>query len=303
MLTHWRQGPVAGLRPWQRRAYTVIFLSDTPAGRRFDVALIVTILLGVVLAMLDSLDGIVGQAERSLQGLEWLVTVLFTLEYGWRLACVRRPSRYVLSFWGLVDLAALLPGYLSLLFPGAIFLSAIRILRILRIFQVLNLAGYLGAEWHLVSTLWHSRQRILVFLLSLSTLICLMGTLIFVIEGPEHGFTSIPTGMYWAVITVTTVGYGDLVPQSVLGKALASLVMLLGYAIIAVPSGLVTAKVVGQQLNDQRRCTGCGHLGHAADARFCRQCGTVLPAQGGRRASDKSDSQLADRIKHDGEVK
>ncbi|GAA4497338.1 ion transporter [Pseudaeromonas paramecii] len=298
MLKHGHTGPEAGPRPWQQRAYTIIFLSDTPAGRGFDVALIGTILLGVVLAVLDSFDGIVGPLEQGLQGLEWLVTGLFTLEYGWRLACVRRPSRYVLSFWGLVDLAALLPGYLALLFPGAIFLSAIRILRILRIFQVLNLAGYLGAEWHLVSTLWHSRQRILVFLLSLSTLICLMGTLIFVIEGPEHGFTSIPTGMYWAVITVTTVGYGDLVPHSVLGKLLACLVMLVGYAIIAVPSGLVTAKVVGQQLNDQRRCGGCGHQGHAADARFCRRCGSALPLPQGRRASDRAASHSADQETH-----
>ena len=263
---------------WRRRLYAVVFESDTPTGRAFDVVLITAILASVLTVMLESVAHIRAQHGPLLSALEWGFTLLFTAEYAARLASVRRPAWYAASFFGVVDLLAIVPTYLSLLFPGAQALLVVRVLRVLRIFRVLKLTAYLRESRVLGDALWAGRRKIGVFLLGVVTLLVVIGSLMYLIEGEENGFADIPTSIYWAVVTVTTVGYGDIAPKTPAGRALAAVAMIIGYSIIAVPTGIVTAELAraGRGRRPAPDCPGCGAADHDADARFCRRCGAAL---------------------------
>ena len=264
---------------WREDLYRVIFEADTPAGKAFDVALIVVILLSVVVVLLDSIKDVHDGLGEALYLAEWAFTLAFTVEYILRLACVKRPLRYAASFYGVIDLFAVLPTYLSLLFPGSQYLLVIRVLRVLRVFRVLKLARYLQEARVLGEALIASRRKIIVFLSTVVTLVVIFGCFIYLIEGEENGFTSIPVSIYWAIVTMTTVGYGDISPKTPLGQALASFVMILGYSIIAVPTGIVTAELTSVQsrkINEPRVCPDCLAEGHDHDARHCKYCGEVL---------------------------
>ena len=264
--------------PWRARLHEIIFEADTPAGQYFDIALIVCILLSTLCVMLDSVRDIRAAYSGTLNALEWVFTLLFTVEYGLRLACVQRPLRYAISFYGLVDLLSILPTYLSLLIAGAHYLLVIRILRILRIFRVLKLVTYVGEARLLIRALRASRRKIGVFLFAVITLVVILGSLMYVIEGEVNGFTSIPRSIYWAIVTLTTVGYGDIAPRTDLGQLLAAFVMILGYAIIAVPTGIVTVEManVFRQSTNTRACPACAAEGHDDDAVYCKFCGSPL---------------------------
>ena len=260
------------------RLRRIVFGTDSRAGQAFDEILIVAILVSVVAVMLDSVQSIHERYGAALYVVEWAFTVLFTLEYLLRLWVSDRPLRYARSFYGLVDLAAVLPTYLSLLIPGAHYLLSIRLLRALRIFRVLRLFGFMREANFLVDALVQGRRKIGVFLFTVLILMVIFGTLMYVVEGPENGFTSIPVSIYWAIVTITTVGYGDISPVTGLGRAIAAVAMLTGYAIIAVPTGIVTAEMTAliQRERHRRACAQCGLREHEADAHFCRRCGTAL---------------------------
>ena len=261
------------------RLHEIVFEADTPAGKAFDVLLIVSILSSVVVVMLDSVATIQARAGAWLTRLEWTFTVLFTIEYLVRLASVRRPVKYALSFFGVIDLPAIIPTYLSLIIAGAQSLLVIRILRLLRVFRVFKLAYYLSEARVLTTAMQASRAKITVFLTLVMSIAVVMGALLYLIEGEASGFTSIPRGMYWAVVTMTTVGYGDIAPDTVLGQIAASALMVLGYAIIAVPTGIVSAALVqaaAHQPVSTQACPSCSAEGHDDDAVYCKYCGEPL---------------------------
>jgi voltage-gated potassium channel len=262
---------------WRSRLHEVIFEADTPPGKAFDVTLIVSILLSVMAVMFDSVASFHRDFGPQLYAIEWFFTLLFTAEYLLRLLCVDRPLRYAVSFFGVVDLLAILPTYLSLLFPGSQYLLIIRILRFMRIFRVFKLAQYLSEARVLVQALRASGRKIGVFLLTVLLLVVICGSLMYLIEGEHRGFTSIPKSIYWAIVTLTTVGYGDISPQTPLGQLLASAIMILGYGIIAVPTGIVTVELsrASGQVSGQS-CPECGLEGHDIDARHCKHCGASL---------------------------
>jgi voltage-gated potassium channel len=265
---------------WRLRLYTVIFEADTREGRAFDIALIVCILASVTVVVLDSIESVRARHGDVLQVLEWLFTIGFTLEYIARLACVRRPLRYARSFFGVIDLLAILPSYLALLVPGLGALVDVRILRLLRIFRVLKLVEYVHEFVALKQALLAARRKIGVFLSFVFLVVLVMGTLMYVVEGPANGFTSIPVGVYWAITTMTTVGFGDVVPRTDLGRVIASLMMLLGWGTLAVPTGIVGAEFTAQHLRREpttRTCHECLSEGHLPSANFCRDCGAKLP--------------------------
>lgn len=243
---------------WREQVYTVIFEADTRAGKIFDLALIFFILLSVLLVMLDSIPGIHDRMGGWLLGGELLITTLFTVEYVLRLYSARRPTRYVFSFYGVVDLLSILPAYAGIFFPGLHFLSTVRILRILRIFRVLKLVQFMGEGTNLWEALKRSRYKITVFLTTVLTIVVFVGSLIYLIEGETGGFTSIPKSIYWAIVTMTTVGYGDIAPVTPLGQLVASLLMVLGYGIIAVPTGIVTSEMMRPQPHREGICPCCG---------------------------------------------
>jgi voltage-gated potassium channel len=226
--------------PWKRRLYVIIFESDTPAGKAFDVLLLVSIVLSIVVVSLDSISEIRAAYGPWLVAAEWAFTILFSIEYVLRLLCTRRPLAYARSFFGVVDLISILPTYLALFIPGSHYLLVVRILRLMRVFRILKLVGYLEEASILWLALKASTRKVSVFLLGVITVVVIIGTAMYMVEGNENGFTSIPRGIYWAVVTLTTVGYGDLVPVTPQGRALATLLMLVGYGIIAVPTGIVT---------------------------------------------------------------
>jgi voltage-gated potassium channel len=264
--------------PLRARLHEIIFEADTPEGRVFDMLLLIAILSSVTVVLLDSVASVRARVGPTLRALEWGFTVLFTIEYIFRLATVRRPLRYARSAYGVIDLLAILPSYVSLIFPGGQSLLVVRLLRLLRVFRVLKLAEYLRESRTLAQALRASWRKIAVFLLTVMTIVVVVGTLMYVIEGPRHGFTSIPISIYWAVVTLTTVGYGDLAPATTLGRALAVVLMLTGYGIIAVPTGIVTAELTratGQPISTQA-CPACGAEAHEHDAVYCRRCGTRL---------------------------
>ncbi len=263
---------------WRQRLHTVIFEADTRAGRAFDVALILCIVASVAVVVFESIGSLGARWRHELFVAEVAFTLLFTVEYILRLVAVRRPLAYARSFLGVIDLLAIAPTWLTLFVPGAQFFLTIRVLRLLRIFRILKLSEYLAEAGVITSALRASRRKIFVFLFAVITLVVLIGALMYMIEGPAHGFHDIPTSMYWAIVTLTTVGYGDLSPQTPMGKLLASVVMVLGYAIIAVPTGIVTSELTAARGRGHSRqsCPSCGREGHDDDATHCKYCGTAL---------------------------
>lgn len=265
---------------FRKKIHDIIFEADTPIGKTFDIILFVAIILSVIIVMIDSVAEFHERFGKLFYILEWILTILFTLEYILRIITVDKPSKYIFSFYGIIDFLAILPTYLSLFLVGSHYLLIIRVLRLLRIFRVLKLGRYIGAANTLGSALRSSKEKIFVFLEVVTLLVIVVGSLMYLIEGAENGFTSIPKSIYWAIVTVTTVGYGDVAPQTVLGQALASLLMITGYAIIAVPTGIITtelgkAKEKKTQLNTQV-CQNCHHSTHDDDAKFCKMCGDPL---------------------------
>ncbi|MCB1836760.1 MAG: ion transporter [Alcanivoracaceae bacterium] len=258
----------------------IIFGTNTPAGRLFDQLLIITIIASVIAVMLDSVQHIHDRYGDILYALEWGFTVIFTLEYLVRLWISDRPGRYAFSFYGIVDLLSVLPTYISLVAPGANYLLTIRILRVLRIFRVMRLLSFMSEANFLAQALVRARRKIGVFLFTVLIVMISFGSLMYVIEGPANGFTSIPRSIYWAIVTVTTVGYGDITPHTVIGQAIAALAMITGYAIIAVPTGIVTAELSSAMHQDRfrRECTNCHLHEHEKDAHYCKRCGEKLPA-------------------------
>ena len=263
---------------WRLLLHEVIFEADTPAGKFFDVALILAIILSIIAVMFESVAEIRNEHGHLLNVIEWIFTILFTIEYGLRIISLGQPWRYVRSFYGLVDLIAILPTYISMIVPGSQYLMVIRVLRLLRIFRVLKLAQYLNEAEYLLKAMRASARKISVFLFTLLTLVLIFGSLMYIIEGDESGFTSIGVSCYWAITTLTTVGYGDLSPQSPLGRALASIIMIMGYGVIAVPTGIVTAELVAPITGkvSTQACPDCGAEKHSYDAIHCKYCGTEL---------------------------
>ena len=265
-------------RGFRARLHEIIFEADTPEGRLFDLLLLLAIVGSVVVVVLESVGSVRARVGPTLRALEWAFTLLFTVEYILRLIAVRQPLRYARSLFGVIDLAAILPTYLSLLVPGAQSLLAVRLLRLLRIFRVLKLAEYLRESKVLAQAMRASGRKIAVFLLVVVTIVVIVGSLMYVIEGEAHGFTSIPISIYWAVVTLTTVGYGDLAPVTTLGRMLAVVLMLTGYGIIAVPTGIVTVELNRAHAGSvsSQACPGCGLGAHEPDAVYCRRCGSKL---------------------------
>ena len=268
--------PSAG---WRRRAHDVVFRNDSPAGRAFDVSLMVVILASVLVVMLDSVPWIAARYRGVFHALEWIFTAFFTIEYVVRLACVRRPLAYARSFFGIVDLLAVLPTYISTFVPELAALIDVRVLRLLRVFRVLKLGQYLDEFQFLAQAFADSRRKILVFLTAVFVAVVVGGTVMYVVEGPQNGFSSIPISVYWAVTTMTTVGFGDITPKTDFGRLVASFMMLLGWGVLAVPTGIVTAEMTARRTSRlvmRRLCPGCGAVGHDADAGYCRLCGAAL---------------------------
>ncbi len=275
--------PSPDLRPvsagWRLRLHTIVFEADTPAGRAFDLALIGLILLSVIVVSVETIPGLTPRVYSALRTTEWVLTAIFTVEYVLRLIAVQRPVAYAASFFGIVDVLAILPTWVSLFVPGARVLLVVRVLRLLRIFRVLKLTRYLSEAALIGTALRASMRKIVVFLLTVATVVVVVGSVMYVVEGPDTGFTSIPTSMYWAVVTLTTVGYGDISPRTPLGQALASLVMILGYGIIAVPTGIVTAELTQQARQTHvstQSCRHCGADSYTVGAKFCAECGAAL---------------------------
>jgi len=258
--------------------HEVIFEADTPAGKTFDIALLWAIIFSIIAVMLESVASVRERFGFGLRAIEWGFTVLFTVEYVLRLIAVRRPLLYARSFFGLVDLLAILPTFLSVFFPGAQSLLVIRVVRVLRVFRVLKLAHLLGQAEVLLTALRASRPKIIVFLGAVLTIVVIMGSVMYVVEGEENGFDNIPRAMYWAIVTMTTVGFGDITPKTVLGQFIASVLMVMGYGILAVPTGIVSVELAAAARHtvDTRACLGCGVQGHDLDATHCKYCGHSL---------------------------
>ena len=271
---HWPAATTGARYRWYRRIYH----HDNADERNFDLLLIVAIIASVGVVMLDSVASIKLRWHTQLYLAEWFFTLLFLAEYVLRLWTVRRPLRYATSFFGVIDLLAILPTFLSLLFPASASLAVVRILRMLRIFRVLKLAEYSSEAGVLITALLRARRKILVFVATLLTITVVFGALMYVIEGPAHGFTSIPTGMYWAVVTMATVGFGDIAPATSLGRFMTSVLIIIGYSIIAVPTGIYTAELARTMQPKRRnvRCSECGLIDHETDAWHCRKCGRGL---------------------------
>jgi len=272
-------GPAAPPGTLRGDTYEVIFGHEPGWGRTFDALLIVAILGSVAAVMLDSVASMSGRYGTQLALAEWAFTLLFTVEYVLRLWCVRSPRSYALSFFGVIDLLSVLPTYVSVLLPGGQFLAVIRILRVIRVFRVFKLVRFLGEASVLSTALRNARYKIIVFLISVICVVIVVGSVMYLVEGPAAGFTSIPRGVYWAIVTLTTVGYGNIAPITPMGQALAALVMILGYGIIAVPTGIVTAEIAalpGSAARTAVPCPACEHVEMDPDAHFCRFCGTDL---------------------------
>jgi voltage-gated potassium channel len=269
-------------RHWKTRLHEIIYEADTPAGKLFDVILLITILASVLLVMLESVKSFDAKYHNFLNISEWIITILFTIEYFARIITVKKPLNYIFSFYGIVDLLSTIPKYISLLFGGIHALAALRALRLLRVFRILKLARYLGASNTLYKSLKASRIKISVFLFAVIIVSIILGTIMYLVEGEEAGFTSSPTSVYWCIVTLTTVGYGDISPITPLGQLIASVIMILGYGIIAVPTGIITAEYASQNktdtsvLSNSQSCQNCLRENHKNDAEFCYNCGEKL---------------------------
>jgi voltage-gated potassium channel len=277
LLDHEFGKPASG---WRRRVHEIVFESDTRTGRAFDLVVITAILVSVAVVIADSVPALSRRWRTPFDLAEWLFTALFTVEYVARLVSVRRPWRYARSFFGVVDLLSVLPTYLALFMPELHALIDVRILRLLRIFRIFKLTGYITEYQVMVEALAASRRKILVFLAAVLMAALILGTLLYVAEGPAHGFTDIPTSVYWAITTITTVGFGDITPQTEFGRLIASIIMLIGWGTLAVPTGIVTAEMTvrrhARNALMTRACKACGAGGHGAEARFCQMCGAAL---------------------------
>lgn len=262
----------------REKLFEIIFEAHTPKGKLFDVVLIFLILFSVGLAILESVPDIQKNYGGLVLKLEWIITILFTTEYLTRVYCINKPKQYIFSFYGLVDFFSILPTYLELLLPGTHYLSILRILRVLRVFRVLKLVQYLAEARMLSMALKASRRKITVFLFFVACIVTIIGALMYLIEGEESGFSHIPMAMYWAIVTLTTVGYGDFVPQTGLGKLLSCVIMILGYGVLAVPTGIVSVEMakVNKTSFNTRGCRHCGREGHDTEANFCYQCGEKI---------------------------
>ena len=264
-------------KPVKQVVGDIIFEHNTPPSRAFDVILLIVILVSIVLVMLESVASIRLVYGLAFRQLEWIFTALFTVEYIARVWSAKKRTRYLLSFYGLVDLLALLPSYLSLIFVGSKYFVVIRALRLLRVFRILKLAQFTGEASVLAAALRASRVKITVFMVTVITLVTIIGSVFYLVEGPENGFDNIPLSIYWAIVTLTTVGYGDIAPRTALGQFLSAIVMILGYAIIAVPTGIVSAEISKADRNaDIRSCSKCTRTGHDANAVFCKFCSAEL---------------------------
>ena len=264
----------------KEKIWRVIFLSDSGSARWFDITLLILIAASVLVVMLESVESVAAQHARLLHGLEWGFTILFTIEYALRIWVVRQKKKYIFSFFGIVDLLSILPTFIDFILAGSGHFIIVRILRMLRMFRILKMAEHMGDAHVLVNAMKASRPKIAVFIFSLMAIVCIEGTLMYILEsGVNDGFNSIPQAVYWSIVTITTVGYGDIAPVTVLGKMLASVMMLTGFAIIAVPTGIVSAELnreVKKVSMDQRHCEGCGHDGHDTKALHCKMCGHEL---------------------------
>ncbi|NKF52479.1 ion transporter [Shewanella sp. WXL01] len=264
--------------PLKQQLRGIIVGTNTTAGRYFDLALMVCIILSVGLILIDTIEPIHQAYGGAIRVAEWIFTIIFTIEYLVRLYCSINRWHYARSFFGVVDLVSILPSYLALIFPGANFALAIRILRLFRIFRVLKLLRYLSEGNILLRAMVHSSRKVFIFFFSVSLIVLVLSVIMYVIEGPQNGFSSIPKAMYWTIVTITTVGYGDITPQTSLGQAIAAATMLIGYSILAIPTGILTAEIsqeMGRE-RDLRKCSNCGHKGHDKNASYCNHCGTEL---------------------------
>ncbi len=267
------------MKTLKEKLYEIIFEADTCEGKAFDVVLLFVILLSIALVLLESVPSLRSRFGSELRIMEWGITMIFTVEYIFRVLIVRKPFRYIFSFYGIIDFLAVIPTYLSLFIIGSHSLVVIRVLRLLRVFRILKLTRYTSAGRTLARAMWNSREKISVFIFFVITLVIIIGTIMYLVEGETHGFNSIPQSIYWAVVTLTTVGYGDISPGTSLGQFLASIVMIIGYAIIAVPTGIVTAEIIRDSKNQNTQvCPNCMHDSHDDDAVFCKKCGGKLNA-------------------------
>lgn len=267
---------------WRKRLYTIIFGSDTPEGKTFDVILIIAILVSTFLVMLESVPYVTSRTGDALKIAEWVFTIIFTVEYVLRVISVPRKLAYVTSFFGIVDLIAILPSYGGLFVGGIQYLIVIRVFRILRVFRVLKLSRYIGGARMLMEAMRQSKEKIIVFLLAVLAQVIFIGSIMYLIEGEANGFTSIPRSIYWAIVTLTTVGYGDITPKTPLGQILSAGVMILGFAIIAVPTGIVISEAQRVRDKEYRTCDRCELRLHDLDARYCKRCGAELPKETAR---------------------
>ncbi|WNH07552.1 ion transporter [Thalassobellus suaedae] len=272
---------------WKRKLHEIIYEADTPEGKLFDVVLLIAILASILLVMLESIKSFDNKYHDLLNISEWIITILFSIEYIARIITVKKPIKYIFSFYGIIDFLSTIPKYISLLVGGLHALAALRALRLLRVFRILKLARYLGASNNLINALKASKAKISVFLFAVVIVAIILGTIMYMIEGEENGFTNIPKSVYWCIVTLTTVGFGDIAPQTPLGQFIASLVMVLGYGIIAVPTGIVSAEYTNQTKTDKetkntnvhlntQACTNCSAENHKDDAEFCYHCGHKL---------------------------
>jgi len=265
------------MKPIKEKLYEIVFEADTPSGKLFDLVLLFVILVSVVLVMLESIPSIANNYLKILKTSEWIITAIFTIEYALRILIVKKPLHYIFSFYGIIDFLAVIPTYLSLVIVGSHSLAVIRVLRLLRVFRILKLTRYTSAGRTLGRALWASREKISVFIFFVIVLVVIIGTIMYLVEGESHGFTSIPRSIYWAVVTLTTVGYGDISPETSLGQFLASIVMILGYAIIAVPTGIVTSELIKPSAKQNTQvCQNCLCETHDDDAVYCKKCGSKI---------------------------
>lgn len=268
--------------PWQKELYEIIYKADTPYGKAFDVVLLIIIFVSVLFVMIESVSGLHPWVYHWLHIVEWIVTILFSIEYIARIICIKKPRQYLFSFYGIIDFLSTIPLYITLIFAGSSALITFRALRLLRVFRILKVSRYIGEGNRLMSALRDSRPKILIFLFAVVILSLIAGTAMYLIEGGESGFTSIPVSLYWCIVTLTTVGFGDIHPVTPLGQALASIIMILGYGIIAVPTGIVSAEY--SRATDPKKelasttkfCNNCGERQHMNNAKYCSNCGQKL---------------------------
>lgn len=272
---------------WKRKLHTIIYGTHTPAGKLFDILLLVLILYSIIIVMLESVPRFDVKYHNFLNISEWVVTILFSIEYILRIICIKKPKKYIFSFFGIVDLLSTVPKYLSYLpiFMGSQYFTAFRALRLLRVFRILKLVRFVGESNNLVRAMRASRTKIFVFVFFVLIVSVLLGTIMYLVEGPEHGFNSIPHSVYWTIVTLTTVGYGDISPQTPLGQLIATFVMIIGYGIIAVPTGIVSAEYAASRNKEKdfdagRSCPNCSAEIYRSDADFCRKCGYDLIDEG-----------------------